>query len=250
MLSYKEAVSGEDKDKWLKAIEKKSPYSRRIVFFSLLMAKKSQEVRITPGVLRIDNSDDCNEMEGVNFPYREAVGSPLYLSNRSIPDIKYAVNMASIKVDNPTVHDVKKSKWIFSSLIDASSEADYACDETSCRSTSGYVILYMESCCLVCKKTANHITQYCIKRIHRHQTCLFLKFLKSLYKELTGKFILVNLNIGNQSTIQLIKNYSMTKKSKHVDIKFKFLSEKETQENFSLKYCPTDSQLADIFTKA
>ncbi|KAJ8874990.1 hypothetical protein PR048_022880 [Dryococelus australis] len=61
----------------------------------------------TPAVSGIDKSEDCNRMEDVNFQYREAVGSLLYL-----PDITYAVNMASRKAENPTVHNVKKFKWI------------------------------------------------------------------------------------------------------------------------------------------
>ncbi|KAJ8873103.1 hypothetical protein PR048_026720 [Dryococelus australis] len=69
-------------------------------------------------------------------------------------------------------------------------------------------------------------------------------FFESLYKELKSEFIPVNLSIDNQSTIQVIKNDS------HIDIKFKFLCEKVNQENSISKYCPTDSQLADIFTKA
>ncbi|KAJ8896369.1 hypothetical protein PR048_001713 [Dryococelus australis] len=118
---------------------------------------------LTPAVSGTDNSEDCNGMEGVNFPYREAVGCLLYLLNRSRPDITYAVNMASRKMENLTVHDVKKLKRIFrylqgtknlglrysanlnTSLIDAYSDADYAGDELSHRSTSGYVILYMGS---------------------------------------------------------------------------------------------------------
>ncbi|KAJ8879390.1 hypothetical protein PR048_019998 [Dryococelus australis] len=106
-----------------------------------------------PAISGTDNSEDCNGMEGVNFPYRETVGSLLYLSNRSRPDITYAVNMASRKVKNPTVHDVKKFKRIFrylhgmrnlglkcstdlnTLLIDTYSDADYVGDETSCRST-------------------------------------------------------------------------------------------------------------------
>ncbi|KAJ8883757.1 hypothetical protein PR048_015611 [Dryococelus australis] len=67
----------------------------------------------TPAVSGTDNSEDCNGMEGINSPYREAVGSLLYLSNRSRPDITYAVNMASRKVENTTVHDVKELKRIF-----------------------------------------------------------------------------------------------------------------------------------------
>ncbi|KAJ8879692.1 hypothetical protein PR048_020300 [Dryococelus australis] len=117
----------------------------------------------TPAVSGNDNYEDCNGMEGVNFPYREVVGSLLSRSNRSRPDITYAVNMTPRKVENPTVYDVKKLKRIFrylqgtrnqglrystdlnTSLIDAYSDADYTGDETSRINTSGYVILYMGS---------------------------------------------------------------------------------------------------------
>ncbi|KAJ8885426.1 hypothetical protein PR048_011623 [Dryococelus australis] len=159
----------------------------------------------TPAVSGTDNSEDCNGMEGVNFPYRKDVGSLLYLSNRSRPDITYAVTIGSSKVENPTVHDVKKFKWIFrylqgtrnlrlrysadlnTSLIDAYSDADYADDGTPCRSTSGDVILYMGSPVawstrkqpIISLSTAESefiATSECVKKV---------LFLKSLYKELT-----------------------------------------------------------------
>ncbi|KAJ8892255.1 hypothetical protein PR048_004835 [Dryococelus australis] len=48
----------------------------------------------------------------------KAVGSLLYLSNRSRPDITYEVNMTSRKVENPTVHEVKKFKRVFWYLME------------------------------------------------------------------------------------------------------------------------------------
>ncbi|KAJ8868925.1 hypothetical protein PR048_030466 [Dryococelus australis] len=59
------------------------------------------------GFINIHQESYLDQMEGIDFPYRESVGNLLYLSNRSRPDITYAVNMASRKEKNPTVHDVK-----------------------------------------------------------------------------------------------------------------------------------------------
>ncbi|KAJ8896584.1 hypothetical protein PR048_001928 [Dryococelus australis] len=121
-----------------------------------------------------DNTEDCNGMEGVNFPYREAVTKNLGL---------------------------RYSSDLNTSLIDTYSDADYAGDETSCRSTSGYVILYMVS--LVAWST-------------RKLPIISLSTAESEFIA-TSEFIPANLNIDNQSTIQMIKNDSMTKRQ-HSDV--------------------------------
>ncbi|KAJ8865499.1 hypothetical protein PR048_033755 [Dryococelus australis] len=148
----------------------------------------------TPAVSGIDKSEDCNRMEGVNFQYREAVGCVLYLSNKYRPDITYAVNMASRKAE--------KTYY-------------YAGNMATSRITSGYVILYMVSpvawftrkqpiISLSTPESEFIAATECVKKV---------LFLNSLYKELTGEFTPANLNIDNKSTIQMIKNDSMTKRS-------------------------------------
>ncbi|KAJ8865633.1 hypothetical protein PR048_033153, partial [Dryococelus australis] len=127
----------------------------------------------TPEVPGTDNSEDCNGMEDVNFPNREAAGSSLYLSNRSIPDIMYAVNMASS---------------LNTSLIDAYSYAYYSGDEISevLHVMSSYtwgVLLpsLQKKQPIISLNTAESefiASNECVKEV---------LFLKSLYKELTGE---------------------------------------------------------------
>ncbi|KAJ8890280.1 hypothetical protein PR048_009788 [Dryococelus australis] len=174
----------------------------------------------TPTDSGTDNTEDCNGKEGT-FKERETLG------------LRYLTDLNT-------------------SLINTYSDADYAGDKTSRRSISGYVIPYMGSPVALSTRKQPIISLSTAESefIAASECVKEVLFLNSLYKELTGEVIPVNLNIDNQSTIQMIRNDSMTKRSTHIDIKFKFLYEKVNQETSSLKYCPTDSQLADIFTKA
>ncbi|KAJ8896751.1 hypothetical protein PR048_002096 [Dryococelus australis] len=113
----------------------------------------------TPAVAVSKNLEDNKPKESRKFPYREAVRSLLYLSNKTRTDITYAVNMVSRKTTNQTIEDVQSFKIIFiylqntqnlglwyssqdnTTVIDAYSDADYASD-TYRRSTSGYIIMY------------------------------------------------------------------------------------------------------------
>lgn len=51
---------------------------------------------------QLGSNNQQNRSEIVNVPYREAVGSLLYLSNGTRPDLTYAVNKASRYLENPT----------------------------------------------------------------------------------------------------------------------------------------------------
>lgn len=74
-------------------------------------------------------------------------------------------------------------------------------------------------------------------------------YLKTLLEELLDNEIKIELNIDNQSAIALIKHGVLNKRSKHIDVKFRFIHELVTDNVVKLKYCPTGEQLADIFTK-
>ncbi|BET02160.1 Reverse transcriptase (RNA-dependent DNA polymerase) [Nesidiocoris tenuis] len=112
---------------------------------------------VTPGY---ENKIYDRSEEEIKYPYREAVGSLLHLSSRTRPDISNAVNIVSRHIEHPCKEDVEALKRIlrylagtpsrgikFSSVgdvqkIDGYSDSDYAGDQDTRRSTSGYIILF------------------------------------------------------------------------------------------------------------
>lgn len=76
-----------------------------------------------------------------------------------------------------------------------------------------------------------------------------LIYLKTLIKELTDIDISVILNADNQSAIQMVKNGQMSKRSKHIEVRYHFISEKVNEGLVKLEYCSSENQIADILTK-
>ena len=53
----------------------------------------------------------------------------------------------------------------------------------------------------------------------------------------------------NTSAISISKNHVMYSKTKHIPVKYHFVREQVTENNFKLEYVGTKEQIADIFTK-
>ncbi|BAT74403.1 hypothetical protein VIGAN_01206700, partial [Vigna angularis var. angularis] len=54
----------------------------------------------------------------------------------------------------------------------------------------------------------------------------------------------------NKSAIAIAKNPVHHQRTKHIAIKYHFIRDEETTKQIRLEYCPTEDQIADIFTKA
>lgn len=206
------------------------------------------------------------------FPYREAIGNLLYLSNKTRPDITLAVGIESRSVEKPNCQDIINVKrtlrylkgtpdvgiQMYSSkfseeeeILNAHCDSDYAnCNETR-RSTTGYIIMYGRSPVSWCTRRqpivalssteAEYIAGAdCIKE---------LLYLKTLVQELTKKHVDVKLNMDNQSAIKLSKNGVFNKRSKHIDVRYHFMTENVRERKVTISYVPTSENLADIFTK-
>lgn len=64
----------------------------------------------------------------------------------------------------------------------------------------------------------------------------------------TGKSF--ELKMNNTSAMSLAENPISHGRSKHIDVKYHFLCDMVNKGSVDLKYCKTESQLADLFTKA
>lgn len=70
-----------------------------------------------------------------------------------------------------------------------------------------------------------------------------------MLEELIDKTVNTEMCIDNQSAIKLIKFGIFNRKSKYIDVRFHFTSEKVKENNINIVYYNSSNQIADIFTK-
>lgn len=192
------------------------------------------------------NLGDFKAEEKVDFPYREAVGSLMYLAVATRPDISFAVGCVSRYLENPALAHVNAVKRIlryikatlnfgivYEAKIDLPiigySDADYAGDTETRRSTSGYVFLFGSSAVSwgsVRQKSVSLSTTES-EYIAASDAVKELVWLERLIAQITSKKRIKSLfRMDNQSAVRLIKNPEFHKRTKHVDVRYHFIREK------------------------
>lgn len=223
----------------------------------------------TPIALPSSKEDHLEEEIKKDYPYREAIGNLLYLSNKTRPDLTLAVGLESRRVENPTNQDImdvkrtlrylKGSEEAGISFLSSDKEeslngycdADYANDKSTRRSTTGYIIFFGKSPISWCTRRQPIVALSSTEAefIAAADCVKELLYIKNLLKELLGIDVVVNLNMDNQSAMKLCKNGVFNKRSKHIDVRYHFLSENVKQGKVNIVYVPTNENVADMFTK-
>lgn len=248
-------------------IVKQESYANKVLKkFNMLEANATK----TP-IVSNDDSMEIQEKqrEKINFPYREAVGSLLYLSSKTRPDISYAVSFESRSLNEPKTQDIANVKRTMRYLkgdpsngliyrsdscakkLEAYSDADYAGDLKTRRSTTGFIIFYCGAPIAWCSRRQPIVALSSTEAefIAAADCVKELLYLRTLLMELTGDNIDCIVKIDNLSAINLIKNGVVNKRSKHIDVRYYFIHEKFTEGLIKIEHCETNVQLADIFTK-
>lgn len=203
-----------------------------------------------------------------NYPFREAIGSLMFLAVGTRPDISFAVGRASRSLSKPSDDDVTAVKRIFKYLrgtldygifykktskftLECFSDYDYAGCPVTRRSTSGYIFNLGSGAISWCSQlqkcvvTSSTEAEY----VAGSQSIKELIWLERLVSDLLIKCDSVCLHMDNQSAISLVENSEPHKRTKHIEIKYHFIREKFREGLFKLKYVPTEDQVADIRTK-
>jgi len=73
------------------------------------------------------------------------------------------------------------------------------------------------------------------------------KIFKDMEEKQSGP---TTINCDNKPAIAMTKNPVHHSRTKHITIQYHFIREAEKNMKIRLEYCPTEDQIADIFTKA
>lgn len=213
--------------------------------------------------------DEKREME--NKPYKELIGSLLYLANTTRPDISFAVGALSRYNINPGLGHWKCAKHVIRYLkqtIDykilycktgkplyAYTDANWAGDQDERKSCSGSVhILAGGPISWFSKKqTSVALSTMEAEYISLAEAIKETIHLRRLIKEMYGNQYVndpTDMLCDNQSAIVLSKENMLHQRSKHIEIKYHFSRDAQNKGLICVKFVSTNRNTADVLTKS
>ena len=225
-----------------------------------LKLRKSEKDTMTPS-----QSDYVSK-----FPYQNLVGALLYLAINTRPDISYAVGVLARFNTNPNFRACKALIRVLMYLrgtpdvgiqftgksldIFGYSDADWAGDLDSRRSTTGYVV-YAAGGPIAWQSRLQ--TTVAVSTMEAEYMAAFgaiqeLIWIKGVLSEIGIQLVdPITLRMDAKSAIALAKNPMHHKRSKHIDIKYHWLREHTYESGaINLEHCSTEDMVADMMTKA
>lgn len=228
----------------------------------------------TPAVATIGVNSKVDEDPADLKLYQEKVGTLLYAAISTRPDIMYAVNRLTQRMQAPTVADAKACDHVFRYLagtkeqgllfgrgaktesrmaISVYADADWGSDRSDRKSITGWVaMLNGDPISWASKKQKVVAQSTCEAELYAEAAAINeAKWIDGLLRELELEAAGPPLILGdNQSAQALTTNDIKSERTKHVDIKYHFVHDEVNRGRIELKWIPTTEQLADILTKA
>ena len=201
--------------------------------------------------------------------YQSAVGSLLYLSAATRPDITYAVGNVAKFCAKPTkqhwmavkrifryLKGTQKYGLLFKTSTDKDcvgfSDTDWGGDLDDRKSTSGYVFqiggtaVSWRSKKQACVALSTAEVEYIALASTAQESVWLQQLLADIKKEPPKKMVIFE---DNQSAISIARNPQFHGRSKHIGIKYHYIREQVGNGKVELEYCRTNDMLADCMTK-
>jgi hypothetical protein len=209
-----------------------------------------------------------------SYPYRQVVGSLLYLAMYTKPEISYAVGVLSRFNDKKTAASCKLATHLLRYLngqpqcviefkgnkldLHAFSDADWAGDILTRRSTTGYIVfaaggpISWQSKLQKTVATSSMESEYMAMYAGMQELVWIRGVLKELQRPQRQPTPFL---IDSKSAQDLAMNPVFHARSKHIDIKYHWIRlhtsiEDDSFKTATLHHCSTIDMCADIFTKA
>jgi hypothetical protein len=247
----------------------------------------------TPEItIKTKNDTNDNKVEEVIMydqdvnTYRMMVGSLIYASISTRPDITHAVNIVSRYMSSPENINMIMLKRIFRYLTGTKKfgllysqqnngmvrsnvdtvkndndnmvrvagycDADWGGDTSDRKSTTGYCTMLNGNLVSWCSKKQSTVALSSTEAEYMaiNDVAKEIMWIRMILKEL---YIVVEtptiIYVDNQSAIRISENDSEHDRTKHIDIRHYFIRDLITNGEIKLQWIPTAEQLADMFTK-
>jgi hypothetical protein len=209
-------------------------------------------------------------LEMLKYPYRELVGSIMYLAQCTRPDLAYAASKLGQFSSNPGMDHWVAGKRVLrylcgtlehrlcfkkgARLLEAYCDADWAGDTDDRRSYSGYCLRLGSSLAIwratkqPCVATSTMEAEYialaaCVKEVLWSTTLL-----RELgMGDLIGSS--AQIRCDNQAAIISSTDQVPRSKSKHIDIRYHFVRDAVNSGAISVTYVASADNIADLLTK-
>ncbi|KAJ9511986.1 hypothetical protein QJQ45_004425 [Haematococcus lacustris] len=201
--------------------------------------------------------------------YRELVGALLYASTCTRPDIALAVSQLTRFMQAPTADHERAAHGVLRYLKRTATDglvyrggsqggllgycdSDYASDQVSYRSTTGYVFSLSGAAVSWRSKLQTTVAASTTEAEYQAAADATREalFLRKLMHELTSTSGPVPIFCDSQGAVALLKNPVESQRSKHIAVMHHMARERVWRGKVQFTYCPTADMVADVLTKA
>ena len=226
---------------------------------------KGSPYPLDPGYLKQNSSPELPN----NDQYRRIIGSLLYLAVNSRPDIAAATSILSRKVSCPTALDLCEAKRTLRYLkqtvdhklklgdgcvagLTGYVDADWGGDKADGKSMSGVIFKYNGAAVSWMSRKQNCVSlssteaEYIALSEAVKEFSWICELIKDFHEPVPKPTIIFE---DNQGCIKLANNERMGRNTKHINTRYNFVKEFVENGSIKLEYCPTETMIADIFTK-
>lgn len=222
---------------------------------------------ITPLSTAIKLTKDGELLDTSTNGFAQLIGSLMYLSVCTRPDIAQAVGALARYMAKPTVTHWQAAKGVLRYIagtknygiifggnglnLEAYCDADYAGDIDTRRSTTGYVFTLSGGAISWSSRLQPTVAASTTEAEYMAAAYAIKEalWLRTLLLELGMEIGTITINADNQSAIKLLKNPVFSMRSKHIDVIYHFARERVTRKDVTFKYISTDKMVADALTK-
>jgi hypothetical protein len=209
--------------------------------------------------------------------YQEKVGTLLYAAISTQPDIAFAVNQLTQRMQAPTAADAKACDHVFRYLagtrdlgllfgrqerqlppVAAYADADWGNSKHDRKSVTGWIaMLHGDPVSWASKKQKVVAQSTCEAELYAEAAAINeTKWLSGLLDELglhapaAGSAAPCVMILGDNQSAQALSRHGVkSERTKHIDIKYHFIQDEVSSGRVQLQWIPTAQQQADILTK-